>query len=395
MLALVMVICIFPLSVGASDQSTSSNNVIGLNEPLKHENVWGAEIHRILENPIKIGDFDAANTLWPKSSKNFEEFSRISSDKNVLKVDAAYVVTIKKKVKVYYKVRIKVRVKKKVWYKSRGKWRFTYKYRYVYKYRYKYYYKYVYKTYKVRNIPPGECKGQTKNAQSKDSRIIALAKKLTPSTKNVTVPNPDPKPAAPKLVENPTVVAEPGDEPQIEDFTGNETAYHEAWNKWNETNTSYANYLTAKQKYDQYLLDYANYEQKLSQYKENITVTKKLTTLEKATNIFNWVRDQLDYSFYYNTKRGAVGTLRDGRGNCVDLSHIMVALSRAAGIPARYVHATCTFKSGKIGHVWAQLYVDGKWINADASNNINSFGVIRNWNTKTYTLKGIYSSLPF
>jgi hypothetical protein len=119
------------------------------------------------------------------------------------------------------------------------------------------------------------------------------------------------------------------------------------------------------------------------------------STYDKATAIFNWVRDNLSYSFYYNTVRGAVGTLNDRTGNCVDHSHLLIALSRAAGIPARYVHGICNFSSGTYGHVWAQLYVDGKWYSADAISNSNSFGVIRNWDTSNYILKGTYLELPF
>jgi hypothetical protein len=125
------------------------------------------------------------------------------------------------------------------------------------------------------------------------------------------------------------------------------------------------------------------------------TITRGMTSaLSKATAIFNWVRDNIDYSFYYNTKYGAVGTLKNRTGNCVDVSHLLVALSRAAGIQARYVHASCTFLSGNVyGHVWAQLYVNGKWVNADASSSMNSLGVIRNW--KSASIKGYYASLPF
>jgi transglutaminase-like putative cysteine protease len=120
------------------------------------------------------------------------------------------------------------------------------------------------------------------------------------------------------------------------------------------------------------------------------------TTYDKATAIFNWVRDNLSYSFYYNTKYGAVGALNARTGNCVDTAHLVVALSRAAGIPAKYVHGTCQFSSGSwYGHVWAQIWVDGKWYTADATSNYNTFGVINNWNTGTYTLKGTYISLPF
>jgi hypothetical protein len=120
------------------------------------------------------------------------------------------------------------------------------------------------------------------------------------------------------------------------------------------------------------------------------------TTSSKAVKIFNWVRDNINYSFYYNTKYGAAGTLKYRTGNCCDTANLLVALSRDAGITARYVHGTCKFSSGNwYGHVWAQLYVNGKWVTADATSSRNSFGVVKNWNTATYKLNGIYNKLPF
>jgi transglutaminase-like putative cysteine protease len=122
----------------------------------------------------------------------------------------------------------------------------------------------------------------------------------------------------------------------------------------------------------------------------------KTTTYAKAVAIYNWVRDNLGYSFYYNTKYGAVGTLNAMTGNCVDTSHLLIALERAAGIPARYEHVYAKFSSGNwYGHVIAQVYVNGKWYNADATSYSNSFGVIKNWNTASATYKGTYASLPF
>ena len=118
------------------------------------------------------------------------------------------------------------------------------------------------------------------------------------------------------------------------------------------------------------------------------------TTYAKAVAIFNWVRDNIGYSFYYNTKYGAVGTLKAKTGNCVDTTHLLIALERAAGIPARYVHGYCKFSSGSwYGHVWAEIYVGGKWYSADAISYRNSFGVIKNWNTATATIYGRYASL--
>jgi len=120
------------------------------------------------------------------------------------------------------------------------------------------------------------------------------------------------------------------------------------------------------------------------------------TPYEAAQRIFNWVRDNIDYQFYYNTQKGAVGTLTSGGGNCVDTTHLLIALLRSVGIPARYVHGYCQFSSGSwYGHVWASVYVNGQWIVADATSSRNQLGVINNWNTGTYTLYGYYTSLPF
>jgi len=122
----------------------------------------------------------------------------------------------------------------------------------------------------------------------------------------------------------------------------------------------------------------------------------KTTTYAKAVAIYNWVRDNLGYSFYYNTKYGAAGTLSKMTGNCCDTAHLLVALERAAGIPARYEHVYAKFSSGNwYGHVIAQVYVNGKWYNADGTSYSNSFGVIKNWNTATAKVYGTYASLPF
>ena len=115
---------------------------------------------------------------------------------------------------------------------------------------------------------------------------------------------------------------------------------------------------------------------------------------DKALAIFNYVRDHVSYSFYYDTKYGAVGTLNAGTGNCVDHAHACVALFRAAGLGARYVHGTCTFSSGSVyGHVWAQVYVNDGWVVADASSYRNSLGNHVNWNSGS--IHGYYTDLQF
>jgi transglutaminase-like putative cysteine protease len=126
------------------------------------------------------------------------------------------------------------------------------------------------------------------------------------------------------------------------------------------------------------------------------TITAGLTSnYAKAEAIFNWVRDNLTYSYYYNTKKGALGALSAKTANCCDHSHLVIALARAAGLPARYQHGSCEFSDGWYGHVWAQINVDGTWYYADAISNYNTFGSINNWNLSTVKLSGTYAELPF
>ncbi len=127
------------------------------------------------------------------------------------------------------------------------------------------------------------------------------------------------------------------------------------------------------------------------------SITSGLTTdMQKANAIYNYVRDHISYSFYYDTHYGAVGTLNAGTGNCVDQAHLVVAMFRTAGLAARYQHGTCTFSSGSTyGHVWAQVLVGDVWIVSDPTSTRNSFGKVVNWNTNSYSHNGYYASLPF
>ena len=127
-------------------------------------------------------------------------------------------------------------------------------------------------------------------------------------------------------------------------------------------------------------------------------LTKGLTTTDaKALAIYNYVRDEVDYSYYADSRYGASGTLSLGYGNCVDQASLVVALCRASGIHARYSHAQgCTFSSGLVtGHVWAQVLVNGVWYSADPTSVRNSLGNVANWNTNSYYSLNKYAAVPF
>ena len=128
------------------------------------------------------------------------------------------------------------------------------------------------------------------------------------------------------------------------------------------------------------------------------SLTAGLTTdKEKAVAIYNYVRDKISYSFYYDTKYGALGTLNAKTGNCVDQAHLLVAMYRTAGLAARYEHGVCyfTLSGNTYGHVWTQVLIDNVWVAGDPTSERNSFGNIVNWNTNSYTHNAYYVSLPF
>ncbi len=129
----------------------------------------------------------------------------------------------------------------------------------------------------------------------------------------------------------------------------------------------------------------------------NKLTSGKTSTWDKATAIFNYVRDNIAYSYYSNSQKGAAKTLSSGTGNCCDQANLVVALCRAAGIPARFSHAkNCKFNSGLVtGHVWAQIYIDGVWYTADATSRYNELGNIQNWDTNSFTNLNQYIHLPF
>jgi transglutaminase-like putative cysteine protease len=120
------------------------------------------------------------------------------------------------------------------------------------------------------------------------------------------------------------------------------------------------------------------------------------TAYDRAVAMFRWVDGNVSYSDYPDTRYGAVGVLKSRTGNCVDTTHLLIALMRSEGIPARYVHGYCQFSNGNWeGHVWAEVYVNGTWYTCDATSSRNSFGVIKNWNTATMILEGRGASINF
>jgi len=78
---------------------------------------------------------------------------------------------------------------------------------------------------------------------------------------------------------------------------------------------------------------------------EDIVLTPAIKAQAAALNnnpvqIYNWVRNNIEYLPTYGSIQGADMTLQTKRGNSFDTASLLIGLLRAANIPARYVYGT-------------------------------------------------------
>lgn len=123
----------------------------------------------------------------------------------------------------------------------------------------------------------------------------------------------------------------------------------------------------------------------------SITSLSKRLGTSKA--MFNHVRDSVGYDYYYNTRYGAVNTTKQRIANCCDQSHLLIALLRSAGIPARYRHVRADYGVNVYGHVYVEAHIGGKWHGLDPSSTRNTFDSINRW--KLVSNINTYRELPF
>jgi hypothetical protein len=90
----------------------------------------------------------------------------------------------------------------------------------------------------------------------------------------------------------------------------------------------------------------------------------------KAAAIFDWVRANVKYKFAEEIKTTTVA-LKEGQGDCEELSSLVVALCRASNIPARAVWVP--------GHTYPEFYLvdehgKGHWFPCQAAGSERQFG---------------------
>jgi transglutaminase-like putative cysteine protease len=78
---------------------------------------------------------------------------------------------------------------------------------------------------------------------------------------------------------------------------------------------------------------------------EDVQITQPIKDLaaqlsNSPVSIYNWVHNNIDYLPTFGSIQGSDLTLQAKRGNAFDIASLLIALLRAAGIPARYVYGT-------------------------------------------------------
>ena len=85
---------------------------------------------------------------------------------------------------------------------------------------------------------------------------------------------------------------------------------------------------------------------------------------EKVEAIYDWVREKVEYK--NGPLKGALAALKDGTGDCEELTSLFIAICRANDIPARTVWVP--------GHCYPEFYLDdeegkGHWFPCQAAGS--------------------------
>jgi len=83
------------------------------------------------------------------------------------------------------------------------------------------------------------------------------------------------------------------------------------------------------------------------QFTDAITA-KSLELGHDPVKIYNWVRNNIEFIPSYGSIQGADYTLQHGKGNAFDTASLLIALLRAANIPARYAYGTVEIPANKV-----------------------------------------------
>jgi len=112
--------------------------------------------------------------------------------------------------------------------------------------------------------------------------------------------------------------------------------------------------------------------------KTNEVIGSETDDWEKVKLILEWVRKnmQFDAGIAFADSREVI---RDMKGTCVSYAILTSAMSKAAGIPARFLMGYVYVDGAWGGHAWSEVHINGQWIPIDAAvpNNTHVADVAR------------------
>ncbi len=94
------------------------------------------------------------------------------------------------------------------------------------------------------------------------------------------------------------------------------------------------------------------------------------TNLERAIQVMHQLYEHFQYkSGVTDIHTTAEEAMRLGQGVCQDYAHIMIAVLRRMGIPARYVNGLMIGEG--YTHAWVEIYTGEGWYGLDPTNNLH------------------------
>ena len=88
----------------------------------------------------------------------------------------------------------------------------------------------------------------------------------------------------------------------------------------------------------------------------------------RVQTICDWINQHVTYMYGTTTaSTSAYDTATQRQGVCRDFAHLGIAFCRAMNIPARYVSGYCLGLQPPDFHAYFQAYLDGRWVNFDAT----------------------------
>lgn len=93
--------------------------------------------------------------------------------------------------------------------------------------------------------------------------------------------------------------------------------------------------------------------------------------------IRDWIRAHIAYQPVSDSDTSATHTYVTRAGVCRDFAHLMIALARAAGVPARFVSCYAWQLTPPDFHAVAELWMDGRWHLVDATGMAPEATLIR------------------